>query len=80
MSSNSIPESARSNAQRITTARLALKSASWARGDDPGVCDEAVIDLLADLRHFCIARHIDFTACNETADACFKTEINGGQS
>jgi hypothetical protein len=79
MSSYPISEPARPNAQRITTARLALTSASWARGDDLGVCDEAVIDLLADLRHFCVARHIDFTACNETAEACFADDINGGR-
>ncbi len=51
----------------------------WARGDDFPVCDEAVIDLLADLRHFCIARHIDFAACNAIAEGHFDTEISGGQ-
>jgi hypothetical protein len=79
MSPNSIPEPSRPNAQRITTARLALNSASWARGDDLTGSDEAVIDLLTDLRHFCIARHIDFTACDEAAEACFATDINGGR-
>ena len=79
MSSNFISEPSRPNAQRITTARLALKSASWARGDDLAGSDEAVIDLLTDLRHFCVARHIDFTACNEAAEACFSADINGGQ-
>ena len=80
MSPNSIPEPARPDAQRITTARLALKSASWARGDDLAGSDEAVIDLLTDLRHFCIARHIDFAACNEAAEAGFATDISGGRS
>jgi hypothetical protein len=78
MSPTSIPETARPNARRITTARLALTSASWARGDDLAVCDEAVIDLLADLRHFCVARHIDFAACNLIAETHFEAEINGG--
>jgi hypothetical protein len=52
----------------------------WARGDDFPLADEAVINLLADLRHFCIARHINFTACNGIAEGRFNAEINGGQS
>ena len=79
MSSNSIPEPARPNAQRIGTARSALSAAMWARGEDFPVSDEAVINLLADLRHFCIARHINFTACNGIAEGRFKAEIDGGQ-
>ena len=78
MSSNSILEPARPNAQRIGTARSALSAAMWARGEDFPVCDEAVINLLADLRHFCMARHINFTACNAIAEGRFKTEIDGG--
>lgn len=80
MSSNSIPDPARPNAQRISTARSALTAAMWARGEDFPVSDEAVINLLADLRHFCIARHINFTACNGIAEGRFNAEINGGQS
>ena len=79
MSSNSTSESARPNAQRIATARSALYATMWARGDDFPVCDEAVTDLLADLRHFCVARHIDFARCNATAEVCFATEISGGR-
>ena len=67
------------NARRIATARSALKAAIFARGDNPAVCDDAVIDLLADLRHFCLARHIDFAACSRIAEAHFETEIRGGQ-
>jgi hypothetical protein len=52
----------------------------WARGDDFPLTDEAVINLLADLRHFCIARHINFSACNGIAEGRFNAEINGGQS
>jgi hypothetical protein len=51
----------------------------WARSDNPAIADEAVIDLLADLRHFCIARRIDFEACNRVAGTHFEAEINGGQ-
>jgi hypothetical protein len=77
MSSNSIPESSRPNAHRIGTARSALNAAMWVRGDDYPVCEEAVINLLADLRHFCIARHINFTACNAIAEGRFNAEIDG---
>jgi len=79
MSSNSIPETSRPNAHRIGTARTALNAAMWVRGDDFPVSDEAVINLLADLRHFCIARHINFTACNGIAEGRFNAEISGGQ-
>ena len=78
MSSNSFPEPVRPNAQRIGTARSALSAAMWARGDDVPGCDEAVISLLTDLRHFCIARHTNFTACNGIAEGRFNAEIKGG--
>jgi hypothetical protein len=65
--------------QRVATARSALSAAMWTRGDHPTIADEAVVDLLADLRHFCVARHIDFAACNRIAQAHFETEFNGGQ-
>ena len=66
------------NARRVATARSALSAAMWARGENPA-SDEAVIDLLADLRHFCAARHIDFASCNAQAKAHFETEISGGR-
>ena len=68
------------HAHRIATARFALSSASQARGDAPAVCDEAVIDLLADLRHFCAARRIDFDECNRVAETHFHAELSGGNS
>jgi hypothetical protein len=61
-------------AQRIATACSALKSASIARGDYPAICDEAVIDLLADLRHFCEARRIDYGSCDRIAQRHFEAE------
>jgi hypothetical protein len=79
MSSNARPEPPRPNAQRIGTARSALTAAMWARGEDFPVCDEAVINLLADLRHFCTARRINFTVCNAIAESRFNNEISGGQ-
>lgn len=78
MSSNSLPEPVRPNAQRIGTARSALSAAMWARGDDFPVSDEAVINLLTDLRHFCIARHINFSGCNGIAEGRFNSEISRG--
>ena len=73
-SANSLP-----NARRVATARSALGAAMWARGDNPAIADEAVTDLLTDLRHFCAARRIDFAACNEAAETHFATEISGGR-
>ena len=73
-SANSLP-----NARRVATARSALGAAMWARGTNPAICDEAVIDLLTDLRHFCIARYIDFAACNAAAETHFEAEISGGR-
>jgi hypothetical protein len=67
------------NAQRIATARSALKAAMETRGEDFPVSNEAVIDLLADLRHFCTARHIDFALCDRVAQTSFDAEITGGQ-
>ena len=78
MSSSSLPEPPRPNAHRIGTARSALNAAMWVRGGDYPICEEAVISLLADLRHFCIARHINFTACNGIAEGRFNAEIDGG--
>lgn len=52
------------NAIRIETARAALARAAWVRGEAPRYGDEALIDLLADLRHFCAACGIDFEACD----------------
>ena len=68
------------NARRVATARAALSAAVAARADVPAVCDEAVIDLLADLRHFCAARRIDFAECDRIAGAHYATEIAGGRS
>lgn len=79
MTPESTPEAARVNAERITTARVALRSAAWTRGYDYAVCDEAVVDLLADLRHFCVARRIDFAACDALARDHFEDEISGGR-
>ncbi len=73
------PANAFPNARRVATARSALCAAMWSRRDNPAFCDEAVIDLLADLRHFCFARQIDFAECNAAAQAHFEAETTGGR-
>jgi hypothetical protein len=45
---------------RPDTARFALASACWARGDGITCDEEALIDLLTDLRHFCAAAGLSF--------------------
>lgn len=67
------------NDRRIDAARAALARAAWVRGETPCYGDEAVIDLLADLRHLCTAAGIDFDTCNRLAAMHFANE-NGGAS
>lgn len=62
------------NQPRIDTARFALASACWARGENPEQGEEAVIDLLTDLRHHCAAFGIDFDACDRMAGDHFSAE------
>lgn len=62
------------NAIRIETARAALARAAWVRGDVPHYSDEAIIDLLADLRHLSAAAGIDFDACDRLAALHFALE------
>lgn len=64
------------NAIRIETARAALARAAWVRGDAPCYGDEALIDLLADLRHFCAASGIDFDACDRLGAMHFNDEVS----
>jgi len=63
----------------LLAARAALTTAQAVRADLPIMSDNAVIELLADLRHFCAGRNIDFTACNDVAQQHFSQEINGGR-
>ncbi len=67
------------NSRRIEAARAALARAAWVRGNVPCYGDEAFIDLLADLRHFCVVAHIDFDVCDRLAAMHFAAE-NGGAS
>lgn len=36
--------------------------------------EEAVCDLLADLKHFCVAANIDFDTCDRLAEVHFDAE------
>jgi hypothetical protein len=74
-----LPNATLPNARRIATARAALTTAIAVRSDFPIVSDVAVIELLADLRHFCAARNIDFAACNDVAQEHFRHEMDGGR-
>lgn len=65
------------NDRRIEAARAALARAAWVRGEAPCYGDEALIDLLADLRHFCTKTRIDFDACDRLASMHFAEEIGG---
>ena len=66
------------SARRIATARAALTTAQAVRADFPVKSDNAVIELLADLRHFCAGRNIDFGSCDTAARQQFDHDINGG--
>jgi hypothetical protein len=66
------------NVRRIATARAALTTAMAVRADFPIINDNAVIELLSDLRHFCAGRNIDFGSCDTAAREQFDHEINGG--
>lgn len=62
---------------RIEAARAALARAAWARGQTPHYDDEAIIDLLADIRHLCTAANIDFATCDHLAEIHFENETGG---
>jgi len=64
------------NALRIVTARAALARAAWVRGETPCYSDEAVIDLLADLKHLCAAANINYAVCERLAEVHFDAEHN----
>lgn len=64
---------------RIEAARAALARAAWTRGQAPYYGDEAVIDLLADLKHFCVAANIEFATCDRLAEIHFDAESEDDQ-
>lgn len=65
------------NLAHIETARFALASAAWARGEAPAYGEDAVTDLLADIRHFCTAAGLDFERCSRVAGMYVADETGG---
>jgi hypothetical protein len=62
------------NARRIDIARFAVASACWARGESPTYSEDAVTDLLADLRHLCAEHGFDYERCDRVAGMHFDDE------
>lgn len=52
---------------RIEAARAALARASWVRGKAPAYGEDAIIDLLADIRLWCEETGLDFARCDHLA-------------
>jgi hypothetical protein len=65
------------NGTYLEAARAALARAAWTRGAAPAYDEEAVVDLLTDLRHWCSAAGIDFPRCDHLAWAHHQDEIGG---
>lgn len=61
----------------IETARAALARAAWVRDETPDYGEDAVTDLLADIRHFCAAFSLDFDRCDRVAAMYFEAEHGG---
>jgi hypothetical protein len=49
------------NGSRAERAELAITASLQHRGDPPKIDEDAVIDLIADLGHFCDREGLDFT-------------------
>lgn len=62
----------RENARRAKRAATAL--AAYADGDDRGA---PVVDLLADIRHYCAKHDLDFEREDALANGHFAAEIRG---
>lgn len=72
--------SSRKNTGRREAARFALRSHAWAKGDAIGEDEYSIIDLLADLRHFCEAEDLCFASLDRIAYAHYVAERrNGGE-
>jgi len=65
------------NFMRIETARAALARAAWARNETPAYGEDAVTDLLTDIRHLCTAAGLDFNRCDRVAAMHFEAEDGG---
>jgi len=65
------------NNTHVETARAAVARAAWLRGQSPSYTEDAITDLLADLRHLCAAADLDFARCERVAAMYFNAEIGG---
>jgi hypothetical protein len=61
----------------IETARAALARAAWTRGQVPAYGEDAIIALLADIRHWCAVSGIEFATCDRIAEMHYEAEIGG---
>jgi len=52
---------------RIEAARAAIARAAWVRGRTPAYDENAIIDLLADIRLWCQQSGYDFARCDHMA-------------
>jgi hypothetical protein len=52
---------------RIEAARAALARAAWVRGQAPAYGEDAIIDLLADIRLWCQTAGVDSSRCDHLA-------------
>lgn len=66
-----------SNTINIEAARAALARAAWVRGQAPTYGEDAVSDLIADIRHLCTAAGHDFERCSRVATMYFNDECGG---
>jgi len=68
-----------SNHTYIEAARAAMARAAWVRGESPAYGEDAITDLLTDMRHLCEAGGLDFERCDRVAAMHFAAE-NGSAS
>lgn len=72
---NRAPARTSPNLRRRAVALAALKAAAVERGEIlRGSEQEAVVDLLADLRHYCDGMGLSFYLCDQTAAGHFEAE------
>lgn len=65
------------NSGRCEAARFALASHSWSKGETMEESATSIIDLLADLRHFCDAEILDFADLDRVAGTHYHAERSG---
>jgi len=63
-----------SHDNRCEAARAALARAAWVRGKTPAYGEDAIIDLLADIRLWCETSGLDFRRCEHLAWVFYTVE------